>query len=180
MTRSVSASNLYLCWISYDLHCFATRGSNSVTTHFSAAQLHHHPALYFVFDFSLFLFRFPDLSCCLMDSSVTERSLVSDWSRLPFFANLRAASSVLVRWPISGASDRGSLTVAIKTYTCRRVHGRARAYTFSRALPPTVHLYLLLLHGVCLDLTPHLLRTIRKTHTPCANTHTHTPSFSPL
>ena len=33
------------------------------------------------------------------------------------FANLRAASSVLVRWPISWPSDRGSLTVAIKTHS---------------------------------------------------------------
>lgn len=38
----------------------------------------------FVFCFSLFLFHFPDLSCCLMDSTMTEGSLVSDWSRLPF------------------------------------------------------------------------------------------------
>lgn len=102
------------------------------------------------------------------------------------FANLLAASSVLVRWPISGASDRGSLTVAIKTHAWRRVHGRTRAYTWCRVLPLTVHLLFLLLHGVCLDLTPHLLRTIRKTHThrhthSCAHRHTHTHlHFPPL
>lgn len=68
--------------------------------------------------------------------------------------------------------------MAIKTHTrgCAHPHthtSHMQTHRHSTVLSLTVHLYLLLSHGACLDLTPHLLLTIRKTHTHTPQTHTH-------
>lgn len=68
--------------------------------------------------------------------------------------------------------------MAIKTHTRRCAHphthiSHMQTHRHSTVLSLTVHLYLLLSHGACLDLTPHLLLTIRKTHTLHKHTHTH-------
>lgn len=175
-----------------------------VSLHTGQAQQHESPkhnyATIFPLFCILFFFIFVPFLWLKLLSNGQHRDRKEFGIRLKpvaLFANLRAASSVLVRWPISWLSDRGSLTVAIKTHTRRRTHtytltlthmhckyADAHAYTHahvrtqSAALPLTVHLYLLFSREACLGLTSHLLLTIRKTHTlahTCTHTHRHFP-----
>lgn len=170
-----------------------------VSLHTGRAQQHESPkhnyATIFPLFCILFFFIFVPFPWLKLLSNGQHRDRKEFGIRLKpvaLFANLRAASSVLVRWPISWPSDRGSLTVAIKTHTRRCTHTHACreiAHTLTNTCAhvcahmqcsaasdcPSLSAFFFF-REACLDLTSHLLLTIRQTHT---HVHTHMPLHFP-
>lgn len=120
-----------------------------VLPHTDQAQQHKPPKHNYATIFSLFcilfFFIFVPFPWLKLLSNGQHRDRKEFGIRLKpvaLFANLPAASSVLVRWPISWLSDRGSLTVAIKTHTRRCTHAHTRRRSLQTHVHICVHTYI--------------------------------------